>query len=895
MKSQRKHLRHILVAFLSVFLMLTGLGIPVSAEESNPPETEQVNEPIGEETPEEEIPEGVEEETKEESDPSAAEETPGNEVKKEDGEGIDGEKEDAEALEEAEANGETEEKTPETEEAEEEGSEALGENETASRTILFYLCGTDLETDLGAAARNLMQILSANFSKDRKIRFIVMTGGTSAWHVKPSNLIGEDGSSVESISTTDNQIWECFGADEEDERFRSKMVLLTDQSGFNKTDLMTNYQNLINFIDYGYKNFPADSYDLIKWDHGSGMAGAFGNDDRRKSQYDAYRRLTAEWILYALKNNKLTKDGRQFEILNFDACLMGSLEMVMAFAPYMRYYIGSALPIPQYGEEYKGWLDQLGASPDMNSYTLGKCIVDAFEVSYEKRPEIPYKTVLSVMDVRKFLDSSFLGTFRDMESVLREEAVTPRDPDGTVRFYDELNSADSILSYSDKYYVDVGQLASALGIAMKEVTLDDITPQGEINDRNLYTDVVYPIWNIMADQSLIYTKSTGGLASDFLFYRDGNRDVYFDQLNSTGLSVFFPAVGTISDTVNYLMILEDVLKQMPEDPVKAALKEHFRNTARYALILGSGYAVSKLDDYGRSSGIIGPEAKITLEDVISWWKRDPGDDDDSDWDEYYSFLFQYAEESEAEVKSWLRNVVNQQCDETVQSKDVSSTAIITPEGTAHQIKIENTKKRALVSIQTKMTAELPVMMEYIESHPEIKRLAEMGADFMISVGELEAEMEDPPAGKGEEYLREYIRWLNDSTSIWNSPPETRKWFGVKDAENRIHMAMLYETDTGYEATATIRIAGTDTFEPVTLQFNKDQILTGYNRVGEGDAYGEVDAKSMLKEAEVMMVNLVVLNNSKWVALPISEKTFTCFIGKHRPFTGRFYNYPWFSI
>ncbi len=28
---------------------------------------------------------------------------------------------------------------------------------------------------------------------------------------------------------------------------------------------------------------------------------------------------------------------------------------------------------------------------------------------------------------------------------------------------------------------------------------------------------------------------------------------------------------------------------------------------------------------------------------------------------------------------------------------------------------------------------------------------------------------------------------------------------------------------------------------------------------------------------------------------VSGDEFTCFIGKHRPFTGRFYNYPWFSI
>lgn len=870
MKSQRTSLRQLLVPLLSVFLMLAGMGIPVSAEESNPPETELPNEPIPEEIPEEK---------KEESGSAVTEEPP----EKEDGEGIAEEKEDnasSEETEKTEETAETEEKTPEDvrEEGseapgEEEESEALGGNETAVRTILLYLCGTDLETNLAAATQNIMQILNADFSEDHKIRFVAMTGGTKEWHMDSSYLVNEDGSPVNSISEEDNQIWELFGADEEDERFRSKMVLLSNQSGFSETDLMTNYQNLINFIDYGYTNYPAVKYDLIMWDHGSGVAGSFGYDDRRKEQYDKDRELTADFILYALKNNKLTKNGEQFEILNFDACLMGSLEMLMAFSPYMRYFVGSALPIPSYGEEYTGWLNVLGENPDMDSYTLGKRIVDAFADSYSEGSDHPGRTVLSVIDVQKFLDSEFIRTFLNMESVLMEEAVTPRDPDGTIRFYDELNSAESVLSYNGQSYVDIGQLAAALGIAMKEVTVNDITPEEEISDRNIYTDVVYPFWNLLADQNMIYTRSTGGLASDYLFYRDGNRDVYFDRLNSTGLSVFFPVVGSVANTVNYLKIVRETLAMMPDDSVRDALKEHFRNTARYALILSGGYAVSMLDDYGRSAGIIAPDAKITLENVISWWKSDPDEGEDSYWEEYCRFLFENAEDSEEEVKAWLSNVVNQQCDETVKPENVSSTAIITPEGTAHQIKIENTKKRALTSIQTKMTAELPVLSEYIETHPEVKKLAELGADFMISVGEINAEPEDPPAGKGEEYLKEYIRWLNDSTSIWNSPAEPRSWYAVKDAENQVHMAMVYDTDTGFKSPALIRVGSTDTLASVDLLFDQNKVLTGFSYNGENNDYVVVNAKDLLRDVEVQMVNRVTLNNSKNVDLPVSEKTF----------------------
>lgn len=43
------------------------------------------------------------------------------------------------------------------------------------RTIMMYDCGSNLETYGGMATYNLKQILSSNFSKDDKVKFIIMT------------------------------------------------------------------------------------------------------------------------------------------------------------------------------------------------------------------------------------------------------------------------------------------------------------------------------------------------------------------------------------------------------------------------------------------------------------------------------------------------------------------------------------------------------------------------------------------------------------------------------------------------------------------------------------------------------------------------------------------------
>lgn len=53
----------------------------------------------------------------------------------------------------------------------------------ATRTIMLYLCGTDLEARAELACHNLYQILGSNFSADDNINFIILTGGCTNWHM----------------------------------------------------------------------------------------------------------------------------------------------------------------------------------------------------------------------------------------------------------------------------------------------------------------------------------------------------------------------------------------------------------------------------------------------------------------------------------------------------------------------------------------------------------------------------------------------------------------------------------------------------------------------------------------------------------------------------------------
>jgi L-ribulose-5-phosphate 4-epimerase len=63
----------------------------------------------------------------------------------------------------------------------------------------MYLCGSDLETFIRMGTYNLHQILNSSFSKDGKVRYLVMTGGAFKWYLESSYMIDENGNPIQEI------------------------------------------------------------------------------------------------------------------------------------------------------------------------------------------------------------------------------------------------------------------------------------------------------------------------------------------------------------------------------------------------------------------------------------------------------------------------------------------------------------------------------------------------------------------------------------------------------------------------------------------------------------------------------------------------------------------------
>ena len=214
---------------------------------------------------------------------------------------------------------------------------------TDTVTVMIYMNGSDLETQGGYATADLKEIQSATLSDN--VNVVIQTGGTKKWHSS-------------GISNKHSQ------------RFivKNGTLVLVDDS-LSQLDI-TKSSTLADFITFANTNYPADRNILIFWDHGAGPVYGFGSDENVSDYYAA---LTLDEIQEALEST-----GVKFEMIGFDACIMGSLETACALYDYSDYLIASEDFESASGWEYQNWLTLLGYNSSTPMRDVGKVIVDDF-------------------------------------------------------------------------------------------------------------------------------------------------------------------------------------------------------------------------------------------------------------------------------------------------------------------------------------------------------------------------------------------------------------------------------------------------------------------------------------------------------------------------------------
>jgi hypothetical protein len=130
---------------------------------------------------------------------------------------------------------------------------------------------------------------------------------------------------------------------------------------------------LVEFATWAINTYPADNYVLILSDHGAGWSGGWNDDSPNEGS--SFKMQDIDDALGQI----ITDTGIDaFELVGFDACLMGQLEVMSGITPHARYAVGSEETEPALGWAYASFLTALNENTAMSGGDLGKIIVDGY-------------------------------------------------------------------------------------------------------------------------------------------------------------------------------------------------------------------------------------------------------------------------------------------------------------------------------------------------------------------------------------------------------------------------------------------------------------------------------------------------------------------------------------
>ena len=410
------------------------------------------------------------------------------------------------------------------------------------RTIMIYMTGSDLETKYYSATKDLKEMINSDADFDH-LNVLVYTGGSKKWH---SDGIPNDKHAIVKVNQN--------GIEKLEE--------------FDNSDNMTDPDNLAFFLQYGYDNYKAEHYDLIFWNHGGGPIYGYGNDE-----YHVFDSLTISKMKKALYDSPFN-GGNRLELIGFDACLMGSVEVAYSLSEYADYMVASEEAEPGGGWDYS-FLGKVNSNLD--SLELGKLIVDNFDNYYSKLKYVN-GTTLAVMklskvgNVEKYLDILFEKVDDNLDidfshiSRVRSSAKEYGRESGEEYVYDLVDLIDLISNLPEKYNSDVNKLLNALNdFVIYHKT--DLDKSNGVSIYFPYEDRLTLQQEVQAYNSFNFAKEYSKFISNFAKKLSGPRINNFDfsssYIRSMGESKI--EIDVSEDVINNYSSAEYVLFIKGED------------------------------------------------------------------------------------------------------------------------------------------------------------------------------------------------------------------------------------------------------------------------------------------------------------------------------------------
>ena len=151
-------------------------------------------------------------------------------------------------------------------------------------------------------------------------------------------------------------------------------------------------ETLKNFIDYSLKNFTADNYALILWNHGSGAQKKSGTvQDQFSTKAICQDSDNNNDILFLDEVQQALSASfnseSKLEILGFDACLMATVEVAYEFRDLAQYMVGSMSYIQDDGWSYDNLISSVNGS-SMSPASFATLMVQTYRAFIDSPPKV---------------------------------------------------------------------------------------------------------------------------------------------------------------------------------------------------------------------------------------------------------------------------------------------------------------------------------------------------------------------------------------------------------------------------------------------------------------------------------------------------------------------------
>ena len=130
------------------------------------------------------------------------------------------------------------------------------------------------------------------------------------------------------------------------------------------------------FLDYVMYNYEASRYFLTIWDHGDDFRGSCRDEHTNNPEEE-------RGFLYHSELQPILKD-KDIDILAFDACIQGMIEVAYYYKDTADILIGSEDYVSYHGFPYDKILEKMEASPDISNDELAEYVADKYVGAYIK-------------------------------------------------------------------------------------------------------------------------------------------------------------------------------------------------------------------------------------------------------------------------------------------------------------------------------------------------------------------------------------------------------------------------------------------------------------------------------------------------------------------------------